>query len=91
MPDKSHQDTLHFLDAHIDMFDHISIQHACWHMLTTTLLLQLLQAPENHALTMAETILYIREIITQFSLRHVRLSPYPYAEDIATLCCYQDI
>ena len=74
MSDKSHQDTLHFLDAHIDMFDHIPIEHACWHMPTTTLLLQHLQAPEDNALTMAETILYIREIITQFALWHVRLS-----------------
>jgi len=38
------QDTLHFLDAHINRLDHTSVKHTRWHVLTTTRVLQFGQA-----------------------------------------------
>ena len=38
------QDTLHFLDAHIDILDHTSVKHTRWHVPVTTVLLQFGQA-----------------------------------------------
>jgi hypothetical protein len=56
MPDKSYEHTLQFLDAHIDMLDHIPVKHTRWHVSATTLLLQFVQAPQDEAFTGGETV-----------------------------------
>jgi hypothetical protein len=73
MSDEPHQDTLHFLDAHIDMLHNTPIEHPCWHLPTTTLLLSFLETPEDDSFTMGATVLHIWQIITRITGRHVRL------------------
>jgi hypothetical protein len=70
---QSYKDTLHFLDAHINILDHTSVEHTRWHMPTTTLLLQFLQAPEDDSFTMGETILHIWQRVTRITVWHIRL------------------
>jgi hypothetical protein len=76
MSDESHKDTLHFLDTHIYMLDHTSIEHPRWYMPTIALLLQFLEAPENDSFTMDETVSNIWQIITRITAWHVRFSPW---------------
>jgi len=73
MSDEPNKNALHFLDAHIDVFEDAPVEHPRWHVPTTALLLQFLQAPENDALTMGETVLHIWQIVTRIMVRHVRL------------------
>jgi len=73
MSDESNKDTLHFLNAHIDMLDHTSIKHTGWNVSTTTLLLQLLEAPEDDLLPVRETISNIWHIVPRITVLHVRL------------------
>src|SRR2546428_14016101 len=56
MSDQSHKDTLHFLDAHIDMLHNTPIEHPCCHLPTTTLLLSFLETPEDDSFTMVATV-----------------------------------
>jgi hypothetical protein len=70
MSDQSHKDTRHFLDTHIHMLDHTSIQHPRWHIPTTMLLLQCLEAPQDDAFTMAETVLHIWQRVMRIMMRH---------------------
>src|SRR5215510_8188648 len=50
-----YQDTLHFLNAHIDMLNHSSIEHSRRNIPPTTFLLQVVEALQNDAFQMGET------------------------------------
>jgi hypothetical protein len=49
MPNQPYQDTLHFLNAHIDMLNHTPVEHSCRHIPPTTFLLQIIETPQNDA------------------------------------------
>src|SRR5215471_13642972 len=49
LSNQSRQDSLHFLNAHIYVLDHSSIEHARRHMPPPTLLLQVVEALQNDA------------------------------------------
>jgi hypothetical protein len=91
MTDEPDKNALHFFNAYIDMLDHTSVEHTRWNVPITALLLQFLQAPEDDAFVMGETILYVWQVITRITIRHVRFFLRLYAEEIATMCCYQDV
>jgi hypothetical protein len=91
MTDELDKNALHFFNAHIDMLDHTPVEHTRRNVPITALLLQLLQAPEDDAFVMGETVLYVWQVITRITIRHVRFFPRSYAEEIATMCCYQDV
>src|SRR5467141_2894596 len=71
--DEPHKDTLHLVNAHIHMLNHSPVKHPCWHMPTTTLLLQFFEAPEDDSFTMGKTVLNIWQIITRITIWHIRL------------------
>jgi hypothetical protein len=91
MTDEPDKNALHFFNAHIDMLDHTPVQHTRWHVPITALLLQFLQAPEDDSFTMGETSLYVWHIVTKITIRHVSFFPHSDAEEIATMCCCQDV
>ncbi len=70
---QSYKNALQFLDTHINMLDHTSIEHPRWYVPTATLLLQLLQAPEDDSFTMGETVCNIWQRITRITVWHIRL------------------
>jgi hypothetical protein len=73
MADQPYQDALHFLNAYVYMLNHSPIEHTHWHMPTTTLLLQLLQALQDDSCTVRQTISHIREVVTRVTAWHGRL------------------
>ena len=56
MSDQPHQDTLHFLNAHIDMLNHSPIEHSCRDIPPPAFLLQGIQTLENDTFSMGETV-----------------------------------
>src|SRR5262245_32208681 len=59
-----YQNTLHFLNAHIPIFHHSSIEHPCGHLPPATLLLQCLEALQDDTFTVRQPITNIRQIVT---------------------------
>jgi len=84
---QSYKNALHFLDAHVNMLDHTSIEHPRWHMPTTTLLLQCLEAPQDNSFTLGETVCHIGQFITRITIGLLTFFPRLSAEDIATMGC----
>ena len=74
MPDKSYENTLHLLDAHINILDHTPVKHTRWHVSATTFLLQFVQAPQDDAFTVGKTISHIWQIVMRVTVTHVRFS-----------------
>jgi hypothetical protein len=70
IPHQSYQNTLHFLHTHIDIFDHSSVEHACGHMSTTTVLLQVVETLEDDTFPAGETITDIRQRVTRGTAVH---------------------
>src|SRR5262249_3127389 len=70
MSDQPYQNTLHFLNAYIDMLNHSPVEHPRWHVPTTPLLLQLLQALQNDSFPMCQTISHIREGVKRITACH---------------------
>jgi hypothetical protein len=75
MTDEPHENALHFFNAHIDMLDHTPVEHTRWNVPITALLLQFLQAPEDDAFVMGETVPYVWQIVTRITFRHARFFP----------------
>jgi len=88
MTDEPDKNALHFFNAHIDLLDHTPIEHTRWNGPITALLLQFLQAPEDNAFVVRETVSYVWQVITSIMIRHVRFFRCSYAEEIATMCRY---
>src|SRR5712691_4499168 len=72
MPNQPYQDTLHFLNAHIDMLDDSPVQHARRHIPPPTLLLQGIETLNDDTFPLGETVSNIREVVTMVMRRHVR-------------------
>ena len=79
MTDEPDKNALHFFNAHIDMLDHTPVEHTCWNVPIAALLLQFLQAPEDDSFAVRETVLYVWQIVTRITIRHMRFFPYSYA------------
>src|SRR5215475_15634657 len=63
IPDQPHQDTLHFLHAHVYILDDSSIEHARRHIPPPTFLLQGMETLEDNTFPMSETVFHIREVV----------------------------
>jgi hypothetical protein len=74
MSNQPHQDTLHFLHAHVYVLNHSSVQHPRRHIPPPTFLLQVSKTLEDDAFPMGETISNIREVVTRVTRVHVRSS-----------------
>ena len=74
MSNQSHQDTLHFLNAHIDMLNHSSVEHSRRHIPSPTLLLQVSKTLEDDTFPMGEPVSDIGEVVTRIRGPHVRFS-----------------
>jgi hypothetical protein len=74
IPDQPHQDSLHFLNAHIDMLNHAPVQHSRRDIPPTTFLLQVIETLENNTFPMGETVSNIREVVTRVMVVHVSRS-----------------
>ncbi len=79
MTDEPDKNALHFFNAHIDMLDHTAVEHTRWNVPIAALFLQFLQAPEDDSFAVRETVLYVWQIVTRITLRHMRFFPYSYA------------
>jgi hypothetical protein len=60
MPNQSHQNALHFLNAHIHLLDRTPVQHTRWYVSTSTFLLQSIETLQDNAFTVGEPIADIR-------------------------------
>ena len=67
MTDEPNENALHFFNAHIDMLDYTPIEHTRWDVPITALLLQCLQAPEDNAFLMSETVTDVWQIVTSIT------------------------
>jgi hypothetical protein len=67
MTDEPHENALHFFNAHIDMLDHTPVEHTRGDVPIAALLLQCLQAPEDNAFLMGETVTYVWQIVTSIT------------------------
>ena len=65
IPDQPHQNTLHFLNAHVHMLNHSTVRHSCRNMPPTAFLLQVIEALEDDTFPTGETVFHIREIVTR--------------------------
>jgi hypothetical protein len=74
LSNQSHQNTLHFLNAHVHMLDYRSIEHSYGHMSPTSFLLQVIETLEDDTFPVGETIADLGESVTSIMGRHVRLS-----------------
>jgi hypothetical protein len=70
MSDQPYQNTLHFLNAHIDMLNHSSVQHPCRHIPPPSFPLQVIETLEDDAFTMSETVSNIWERVTRVMAMH---------------------
>src|SRR5215813_15527350 len=75
MPNQSHQNTLHFLYAHIDMLNHSPVEHSRGNIPPTTFLLQVIEALEDDAFPVGETVSNVGKIVTRITGRHMKVSP----------------
>jgi hypothetical protein len=71
---QSYQNTLHFLNAHVYMLYHSTIQHARRNIPPPAFLLQVIEALEDNAFTVGETISDIGEVVTRVMGRHMQVS-----------------
>jgi hypothetical protein len=76
MSDEPYKDTLHFLNCHIYVLDHSSVEHSRRHIPPPTLLLQVIETLQNDTFPMGETVSDIKEIVTRVTAMHVRFSPW---------------
>src|SRR5262244_1534683 len=70
MSDETHENTLHFLNAHVHMLNHSTVKHACGHSPSSTFLLQVVEALEDEAFPVGETVSDVWEIGTRITGRH---------------------
>src|SRR5262245_5893464 len=73
-PNQSHQNTLHFLNAHIDILNHSPVEHSCRYIPPTTFLLQVIEALEDDPFPVGETVSDIGEAVTRSTVVHQRFS-----------------
>jgi hypothetical protein len=62
MSDQPYEDTLHFLNAHVYVLNHCSVQHSCGNIPPPTFLLQVIETLEDDAFPVGETVSNIGEI-----------------------------
>ena len=74
-PNESYQNPLYFLNAHIHMLDHSSIEHSCRHIPSPTFLLQVVETLEDDSFPAGETVSDVWQIITRVTVVHGQFSP----------------
>src|SRR5262245_20512600 len=70
IPDQPYQNTLHLLNAHIDMLNHTTVQHARRHMPPPAFLLQGMKTLEDDTFTMGETVSDVGKIVARITAMH---------------------
>jgi hypothetical protein len=68
---QSHQNTLHVLNAHIDVLDHSPVGHCCGNMPPTTFLLEVSKALQDDAFTVGESVSDVWQVITRITAMHI--------------------
>ena len=69
MSDQPHQDTLHFLNAHVHMLNHSPIEHSCRDIPPPSFLLQVIETLEDDTFTVGEPVSDVGEIVTRVTGR----------------------
>jgi hypothetical protein len=85
MPDQPYQNTLQFLNAHIDMLNHSPVQHSRRNIPPPTFLLQVMKTLEDDAFPVGETVSNIGKIGTRITVVQVNGSPGPHAKVMAIM------
>jgi len=75
MSDQPHQNTLHFLNAHVHIFNHSSVQHACRNIPPPTFLLQIMETLENDTFPAGKTVSDVWEVVTRITGIHMKFPP----------------
>ena len=66
---QSHQDTLHFCNAHVHVLNHSPVEHPRRHIPPPALLLQGMETLQDDTFPMGETVANIGEVVTRVTGR----------------------
>jgi hypothetical protein len=74
MPNKPHENTLHFINRHVHILDYTSVKHPCSNISSTPFLLEVSKTLQNDAFAMSETVSDVWQIVMRVVGMHVRFS-----------------
>src|SRR5215510_12948639 len=87
MSNQPYQNILHFLNAHVHMLNHSSVQHTRRHIPPTTFLLQGVETLEDDTFPLGEPVSNVWQIVARITGRHMKVSPHRvYLEYRAKYC-----
>ena len=69
MPTESYQNTLHFLNTHIDMLNHSPVEHSRRDIPPPTFLLQVIETLEDDTFPVGKTVPDVWDVVTRVTGR----------------------